>query len=257
MAVAFGLQIYFDFSSYSRMAIGSAKLCGIQLVDNFNYPYSATSPVDFWNRWHMSLSRWIRDYLFFPLLGKKATLGAMCRAALISMTLCGIWHGAGWPFLLWGAVSRRADRRLPHRSRIGSGRARRGCRRSRAGSAPLGTLAAMLVTFALVSLGWVFFRSATTAQALGLVERALMPWEYSYRALSGNVLSARRRADAGRLGGAAGARAGRSRWPSADEARPAVAAVVYWIAQGGLVGAMLVLCLIYLRGQTAFIYFQF
>ena len=103
MAVAFGLQIYLDFSSYSRMAIGSARLCGIQLVDNFNYPYSATSPVDFWNRWHMSLSRWIRDYLFFPLLGKSATLGAMCRAALMSMTLCGIWHGAGWPFLLWGA----------------------------------------------------------------------------------------------------------------------------------------------------------
>ena len=64
------------------MAIGSAKLCGIQLVENFNYPYSAATPVDFWNRWHMSLSRWIRDYLFFPLAGNRPTLGSMLRAAV-------------------------------------------------------------------------------------------------------------------------------------------------------------------------------
>ncbi len=102
MAIAFGLQIYFDFSSYTRMAIGSAKLCGIQLVENFNYPYSAANPVDFWNRWHMSLSRWIRDYLFFPLAGNRPTLGSMLRAAVVAMTLCGLWHGAGWTFVLWG-----------------------------------------------------------------------------------------------------------------------------------------------------------
>jgi alginate O-acetyltransferase complex protein AlgI len=251
MAVAFGLQIYFDFSSYSRMAIGSARLCGIQLVDNFNYPYSATSPVDFWNRWHMSLSRWIRDYLFFPLLGKKATLGAMCRAALISMTLCGIWHGAGWPFLLWGFY----HGCLIAGYHISTYRQRTSAPTAEIAATPVRRLAALLTTFALVSLGWIFFRSATTDQALGLVVRALMPWEFSYRALSGTFYL-----HAAALTLAVWAAPWAARWfvreASADNATRA-AGFVYWTAQGGLMGAMLVLCLIYLRGQTAFIYFQF
>ncbi len=255
MAVAFGLQIYFDFSSYSRMAIGSARLCGIQLVDNFNYPYSATSPVDFWNRWHMSLSRWIRDYLFFPLLGKKATLGAMCRAALISMTLCGVWHGAGWPFLLWGlyhgvliggyhilTYRQRTSGETPAVDDLAGSAARR--------------LVALLTTFALVSLGWILFRSASTAQAMGLLSRAVMPWQYSYRALSGTFYL-----HAATLTLAVWLAPLAAKWfvraASADKTPSAVGDFVYWAGQGGLVGAMFVLCLIYLRGQTAFIYFQF
>jgi alginate O-acetyltransferase complex protein AlgI len=251
MAVAFGLQIYFDFSSYSRMAIGSARLCGIELVDNFNYPYSSVSPVDFWNRWHMSLSRWIRDYLFFPLLGKKATLGAMCRAALISMTLCGVWHGAGWPFLLWGlyhGVLIAGYHVLTYRQRTAPP--------SKVESAPRPArqLAAMLLTFGLVSLGWTLFRSATTEQALGLIRHALMPWQFSYRALSGTfymhaamlVLA---------VWAAPGAAALVRRLAATYESRGA--ALAAWTAQGATIGAMLVLCLIYLRGQTAFIYFQF
>lgn len=255
MAVAFGLQIYFDFSSYSRMAIGSAKLCGIQLVDNFNYPYSAISPVDFWNRWHMSLSRWIRDYLFFPLLGKKATLGAMCRAALISMTLCGIWHGAGWPFLLWGFYHGcliAGYHILTYRQRTAPTTA---VAEIEGAAAPLRRLAALLTTFGLVSLGWILFRSATTAQAMGLVERALMPWEYSYRALSGTFYL-----HAAMLTLAVWAAPLAARWvirTASADGTPREGGFVYWTAQGGLVGAMLVLCLIYLRGQTAFIYFQF
>lgn len=254
MAVAFGLQIYFDFSSYTRMAIGSAKLCGIQLVDNFNYPYSSTSPVDFWNRWHMSLSRWIRDYLFFPLLGKKATLGAMCRAALISMTLCGIWHGAGWPFLLWGFYHGcliAGYHILTYRQRTATPSAVE----TESAAAPLRRLAALLTTFGLVSLGWILFRSASTAQALGLVERALMPWEYSYRALSGTFYL-----HAAVLTLAVWAAPFAARWfvrAASADGTPSEGGFAYWAAQGGLVGAMLVLCLIYLRGQTAFIYFQF
>jgi len=102
MAVGFALQIYFDFSSYSRMAIGSAKLCGIQLVDNFRFPFRARTPADFWNRWHISLSRWVRDYLFFPLSGRRLTVAGACRASIITMTLCGLWHGAGWTYVVWG-----------------------------------------------------------------------------------------------------------------------------------------------------------
>jgi alginate O-acetyltransferase complex protein AlgI len=255
MAVAFGLQIYFDFSSYTRMAIGSAQLCGIQLVDNFNYPYSATSPVDFWNRWHMSLSRWIRDYLFFPLLGKKATLGAMCRAALISMTLCGVWHGAGWPFLLWGFYHGcliAGYHILTYRQRTSAPPATP----VEAGASPGRRLLAMLTTFALVSLGWILFRSASTAQAFGLLERALTPWQHSYRALPGTFYL-----HTALLTLAVWASPWVARWnvaavnpPEIGSQRPRYGA---WVAQGGLAGAMLVLCLIYLRGQTAFIYFQF
>lgn len=255
MAVAFGLQIYFDFSSYTRMAIGSAKLCGIQLVDNFNYPYSATSPVDFWNRWHMSLSRWIRDYLFFPLLGKKASLAAMCRAALIAMTLCGIWHGAGWPFLLWGlyhGVLIAGYHVATYRQRA-SGAAPPPA----TAAAPLKKLLAMLVTFGLVSLGWLLFRSTTTAQALELVQRALMPWAYTYRALSGTFyLHAAVLTLAVWLAPLAAKAAVRAAG-GAREGEPASGGFVHWLIQGGLVGAMLALCLIYLRGQNAFIYFQF
>jgi alginate O-acetyltransferase complex protein AlgI len=253
MAVAFGLQIYFDFSSYSRMAIGSARLCGIELVDNFNYPYTATSPVDFWNRWHMSLSRWIRDYLFFPLLGKKATLGAMCRAALISMTLCGIWHGAGWPFLLWGlyhGVLIAGYHVLTYRQRTAAPSGAPPDAGPRAGT----QLIAMLVTFGLVSLGWALFRSASTAQALGLVSRALMPWEFRYRALSGTFYMHAAVLTLAVWAAPLAAAAVRRVAQSYDSL---AAAATSWVVQGGMIGAMLVLCLIYLRGQTAFIYFQF
>jgi D-alanyl-lipoteichoic acid acyltransferase DltB (MBOAT superfamily) len=251
MSVAFGLQIYLDFSSYTRIAIGSARLCGIQLVDNFNYPYSATSPVDFWNRWHMSLSRWIRDYLFFPLLGKKATLTAMCRAAIVSMALCGIWHGAGWTFLLWGLYHGgliAGYHVLTYRQRTAPGP-------PAAGTSPPGKLLAMLLTFALVSLGWVMFRSATIGQAIGLLHRALMPWEFSYRALAGTFYL-----HTALLTLATWAAPWAAKWvaaPSEADDDWERTGVGHWLAQGALMGAMLVLCLIYLRGQTAFIYFQF
>ncbi len=253
MAVAFGLEIYFDFSSYSRIAIGSARLCGIQLVDNFNYPYSATSPVEFWNRWHMSLSRWIRDYLFFPLLGRKATLSAMCRAALISMTLCGVWHGAGWPFVAWGfyhGVLIAGYHVLTYRQRQADAMPP-----LEANALPLRQAGTVLATFALVSLGWLLFRSTSLTQAAGLLDRALKPWAFSYRALSGTfylqttllVLATWAAPFAARRVTAL---------VGADENGPRVGYAL-WLAQGGLLGAMLVLCLIYLRGQTAFIYFQF
>ena len=252
MAVAFGLQIYLDFSSYSRMAIGSAKLCGIQLVDNFNYPYSATSPVDFWNRWHMSLSRWIRDYLFFPLLGKSATLGAMCRAALLSMTLCGVWHGAGWPFLLWGAY----HGALISGYHIATYRKRNSAAPDAAADGnPVRNLGAMLLTFALVSLGWILFRSASTVQAFGLLKRAFVPGQYAYRALSGTFyLHVALLVLAVWLAPVVTRKI--VSWVGASQERPRPA-FVYWLAQGCVLGVMLVLCLIYLGQQTAFIYFQF
>jgi alginate O-acetyltransferase complex protein AlgI len=102
---AFALQIYFDFSGYTDIAIGSAKLLGFQLPENFNRPYAATCLTDFWRRWHMSLSSWLKDYLYIPLGGSrmKSKLG-VCRNLAITMLLGGLWHGAAWNFVIWGGL---------------------------------------------------------------------------------------------------------------------------------------------------------
>jgi D-alanyl-lipoteichoic acid acyltransferase DltB (MBOAT superfamily) len=105
LAVGFGLQIYFDFAGYTNLAIGTARFLGVTLPENFRQPYHAATPPDFWARWHMTLSRWIRDYLFFPITAKWANTSLLLYAALIgAMTLVGLWHGAGWGFILWGTL---------------------------------------------------------------------------------------------------------------------------------------------------------
>lgn len=119
LAFLFGFQIYFDFAGYSYIAIGSAKLLGITLPENFDFPYMSTSPREFWQRWHISLSTWIRDYLYLPLLGtfhssrddawdttshanKRAPAWQRCYALFVTWIIMGLWHGANWTFALWG-----------------------------------------------------------------------------------------------------------------------------------------------------------
>jgi D-alanyl-lipoteichoic acid acyltransferase DltB (MBOAT superfamily) len=95
-------QIYFDFAGYSLMAIGVANLLGYTLPDNFNFPYRATSLIDFWRRWHISLSTWLRDYVYIPLGGNRGNTFLQYRNIMITMFLGGLWHGANWNFVLWG-----------------------------------------------------------------------------------------------------------------------------------------------------------
>ena len=97
-------QIYFDFAGYSLMAIGVANLLGYTLPDNFNFPYRATSLIDFWRRWHISLSTWLRDYVYIPLGGNRCTLSRHYFNIIVTMFLGGMWHGASWNFLLWGGI---------------------------------------------------------------------------------------------------------------------------------------------------------
>jgi len=105
LAIAFGLQIYFDFAGYTNMAIGTARLLGVTLPENFRQPYHAATPPEFWARWHMTLSRWIRDYLFFPINAKWQSASLPLYLSLLGvMALVGLWHGAGWNFILWGAL---------------------------------------------------------------------------------------------------------------------------------------------------------
>ena len=114
LAFLFGFQIYFDFSGYSHIAIGTAKLFGLQFPENFNFPYISKSPREFWRRWHISLSSWIRDYLYLPLAGavfQHTSKGGLTIAVdnkkknnslLITWLLMGLWHGASWNFVFWG-----------------------------------------------------------------------------------------------------------------------------------------------------------
>jgi alginate O-acetyltransferase complex protein AlgI len=102
--LAYALQVYCDFSGYSDMAVGSAHMLGYKLAKNFDLPYAAPNLADFWRRWHISLSSWLRDYVFLPLGGSRAGEWKTYRNLMISFTLCGLWHGAAWPFVVFGAI---------------------------------------------------------------------------------------------------------------------------------------------------------
>ena len=103
-AIAYTLQIYYDFSGYSDMAIGLGRLFGFRLPENFDHPYAAPNATEFWRRWHMSLSRWFRDYVYIPLGGSRQGMARQIRNLLIVWALTGFWHGAGWTFILWGLL---------------------------------------------------------------------------------------------------------------------------------------------------------
>jgi alginate O-acetyltransferase complex protein AlgI len=102
--LSYAIQIYCDFSGYSDMALGAAHLLGYKLAQNFNLPYLSANMAEFWRRWHMSLSSWLRDYLFIALGGSRGSRWLLYRNLLITMTLCGLWHGANWPFVFFGAI---------------------------------------------------------------------------------------------------------------------------------------------------------
>lgn len=153
--LAYSLQLYFDFSGYSDMAIGAARMFGLRLPSNFNSPYRSLNISDFWRRWHMSLSRWLRDYLYIPLGGSRKGKGRRHLNVMITMLLCGLWHGTGWGFMVWGG--------LHGLFLVGHDlwRARAILRPGSACWPPPAwrAWAARLLTFLTVSLAWVFFRA--------------------------------------------------------------------------------------------------
>jgi alginate O-acetyltransferase complex protein AlgI len=169
-AIAYSIQIYCDFSGYTDMALGTAHMLGYKLTRNFNMPYLAVNISDFWHRWHISLSSWLRDYLFIPLGGSRGKRWQTARNLLITMTLGGLWHGASWTFVFWGALH--GSLLVVHRAfrdfSKGRPRLERGLQ-----SVP-GTLSRMLLTFTCVAVGWVFFRAATFGTAFTLLHRVLV-----------------------------------------------------------------------------------
>jgi D-alanyl-lipoteichoic acid acyltransferase DltB (MBOAT superfamily) len=153
-ALAYTFQLYFDFSGYSDMAVGLSLLFGVRLPVNFHSPYKAVNVIDFWRRWHMTLSRFLRDYLYVPLGGNRKSRVRRYTNLLLTMLLGGLWHGAGWTFVLWGALHgiylvinhgwREFRRRLGHNLHR---------------TTPWGRRAGCVVTFIAVVIGWVLFRA--------------------------------------------------------------------------------------------------
>jgi alginate O-acetyltransferase complex protein AlgI len=153
--LAYAMQIYYDFSGYSDMAIGLGLMLGFKFPENFNQPYRSQSITEFWRRWHMTLSRWFRDYLYIPLGGNRRGPWRTYAHLFVVFFLCGLWHGAGYTFVVWG---------LYHGALLAAERVYM----DRVGSLPTGPLA-WATTFILVSIGWVFFRSADLGQALQML----------------------------------------------------------------------------------------
>ncbi|HRO33926.1 MAG TPA: MBOAT family protein [Brevundimonas sp.] len=154
----YAVQIYCDFSAYSDMAIGIAALLGYSFPRNFDQPYRASSMQSFWRRWHISLSSWLRDYLYVPLGGGKKGLVSSCINVMITMLLGGLWHGAAWTFVAWGAL----HGGVQVIERIG--RAVLGDRKV------IPSLVGVLVTFHIVCLGWILFRAETFDLAVAMVQ---------------------------------------------------------------------------------------
>ena len=160
---AYAVQIYCDFSGYTDIAIGSALLLGVRFPPNFNAPYIATNLADFWRRWHISLSTWLRDYLYIPLGGNRGSSLNTYRNLMLTMLLGGLWHGASWTFVFWGflhgaglAVTRAVERR-------GDGKQ---------GKKPfLPAPISVLLTFNYVCLAWVFFRAPTFGSAMRVLRQ--------------------------------------------------------------------------------------
>lgn len=159
-AIAYSLQIYFDFSGYSDMAIGLARIFGFETKENFRYPYIADSLTDFWRRWHISLSSWFRDCLYIPLGGnRKGKLRTGLNKAIV-FTLCGLWHGANWTFLLWGiwhglfsaleSGMKNKPKKLPGR----------------------------VYTLLIVCIGFVMFRSASVEQGITMLSAMVTGWTF-------------------------------------------------------------------------------
>lgn len=167
-AISYTLQLYFDFSGYCDMAIGVARMFGIKLPLNFNSPYKAKNIIDFWHRWHMTLSRFLRDYLYFPLGGNRKGPTRRYFNLILTMVLGGLWHGAGWTFIFWGAlhglflmvnhgwhaIRRYMGHDLSQQSRIG-------------------IFLSRLITFLAIVLAWVFFRAESFSAAILVIQGML------------------------------------------------------------------------------------
>lgn len=176
-AVLFSFQIYGDFSGYSDIAIGIAKLFGFDLMTNFRAPYFSRDIAEFWRRWHISLSTWFRDYVYIPLGGSQVSKAKAIRNIFIVFLVSGFWHGANWTFIVWGAIHSALFIPLfifgKNRTYLNEGRHL---------IPSMGEVGQMILTFALVTLAWVFFRAESIKSAVGYLSAFISnPWSEGFR----------------------------------------------------------------------------
>lgn len=166
-AICYAIQIYCDFAGYSSIAVGSAKLFGFDLIQNFDCPYFSSSLKDFWHRWHISLSTWFRDYIYIPLGGSRCSKSRKRLNIILVMLISGVWHGAGWHFVAWGLIHGIyqvvGDIVLPWKHKI----QKRFNVRVKSASHKLGSI---VITFILIDIAWVFFRAANIGIALDYLQ---------------------------------------------------------------------------------------
>lgn len=171
-AVLYSFQIYGDFSGYSDMAIGVAKLFGIRLGDNFLFPYFSRNPQEFWRRWHISLNTWFRDFVYIPLGGSRTGKLRTLRNLFVVFGLSGLWHGANWTFVAWGTFH--AMLFVP-RAIFGKKRKDSDVVAEKSIFPSLSELARMAATFVAVTVGWIFFRADTIGEAFLFLKRCIVP----------------------------------------------------------------------------------
>lgn len=168
-SLAYTFQLYFDFSGYTDMAIGIALLIGLRLPDNFDSPYKSTGIVDFWRRWHITLSSWLRDFLYIPLGGSRTGKFKQYRNLFLTMLLGGVWHGAGWPFVVWGAA---------HGAMLSINHFFKSWAKGRIDplflNNPLSRLCSIILTFLCLNAAWVVFRAESMTGALRLYEKMFL-----------------------------------------------------------------------------------
>lgn len=170
-AVFFAFQIYGDFSGYSDIAIGTARLFGFDLMKNFATPYFSRDIGEFWRRWHISLSTWFRDYVYIPLGGNRSSKGRQILNSLITFTVSGFWHGANWTFVVWGFLNG-----LYYVPSILSGKAKKqGVVAENSWLPGLRELSQMITTFVLVTIAWIFFRAKDVFQAWDYLVHLISP----------------------------------------------------------------------------------
>ena len=162
-SLLYSIQIYADFAGYSLMAIGVGKVLGFELAENFRRPYFAVSITEFWHRWHISLSTWLRDYVYIPLGGSRCSRLRNYWNIFVTFLVSGVWHGANWTFILWGCMHGICQivEKATGQQKCDNSRLVRGFR--------------ILVTFLLVNFAWIFFRMPTVKDACGVVARIFNP----------------------------------------------------------------------------------
>lgn len=165
-SVLYTIQIYADFAGYSLMAVGSGKLLGIELQTNFIRPYFSKTVTEFWRRWHISLTTWFRDYIYFPLGGNRVSKARWMLNTMIVFTVSGLWHGAAYTFLIWGALHGACmiAERLLYGKRI----------KEISDRLTFSNILSMLLTFCIVSFAWIFFRAETIGDAASIISKIFL-----------------------------------------------------------------------------------